>query len=481
MAWLGLVMLLATGALVIVTGVPVIAVLFAVAGAAALIGVIGGAIPLGLLYALPARLIALLETDLLQAMPLYLLMGALLNRLPLADILFRSGLALQRNSPSAPLVTAFGLGALMGPMNGSVGASIAALGGTIGPKLAARGIAPPLRLAVLSVASTLGVVVPPSLVLIFLGDAMLNAHIIAINVSGRAERIINTQDVFRAASLPALLFLSLCLLIAWWSGRRSATPVNQDSPLTWRVWAVGAGTLVFVGGLLAGVATGLFYAVEAAAFGVFALLLGGIVTGALNFATMNRVVQETVALSGALFALLVAATTFTLVFRALGTDRLISAFILTLPGDARLVAIIVIGALFLAAIVLDAFECIFVVVPILIPPLLIRVDDATWVAVLTLLALQTSFLLPPFGYALLLARTAIGSIVSMPALLRALLPFLVAQALVFALVALQPRFIHLLDPPGNSARGRENLTDDEARKRLQNLVPLPEIETLDLR
>lgn len=107
--------------------------------------------------------------------------------------------------------------------------------------------------------------------------------------------------------------------------------------------------------------------------------------------------------------------------------------------------------------------------------------DAAWVVVLTLLALQTSFLLPPFGHALLLARNTIGSTVSTRALLRALLPFLVAQALVFALVALQPRFIHLPDPPGNSARGRENLTDDEARRRLQNLVPLPEIETLDLR
>lgn len=481
MEWLGLAMLAATGALVILTGVPVIAVLFAVAGAAALIGVLGGAIPPGLLFALPARLINLLETDLLQAMPLYLLMGALLNRLPLADILFRAGLALQRNGPSAPLVTAFGLGALLGPMNGSVGASVAAMGNAVGPKLAERHVPPPQRLAVLSVASTLGVVVPPSLVLILLGDAMLNAHTIAINATGRGERIINTQDVFRAAALPALIFLSLCVLLAWWTGRRGERPRTVEQSLSWKGWATAAGTLLFVGGLLAGVASGLFYAVEAAAFGVFALVIGGILTGALNLPRLNAIVQETFALAGALFALLIAATTFTLVFRALGTDRLVSALILAIPGDARLVTLIVVGAVFLAAIVLDAFECIFVVVPILIPPLLMRVDDAAWVAVLTLLTLQTSFMLPPFGYALLLARTTMSDNVETRQLVRALAPFLAAQAVVLMLVAGAPRLVHLLDPPGSASRGTQSLSDDEARQKLQEFIPLPELPAPDLK
>lgn len=481
MEWLGLVMLAATGALVILTGAPVIAVLFTLAGAGGLIGVVGGAIPPNLLFALPARLIALLEADLLQAMPLYLLMGALLNHLPLADILFRGGVSLQRNSSSAPLVTAFGLGALLGPMNGSVGASVAALASAVGPKLSERGVPASQRLAVLSVASTLGVVVPPSLVLILLGDAMLNAHTIAVNATGRGERIINTQDVFRAAFLPALIFLALCIALAWWTGRRRAKSVKPLAPLSWKGWAVAAGTLLFVGGLLAGVAAGRLYAVEAAAFGVFALVLSGLVTGTLDVRKLNAVAQESFALAGALFALLAAATTFTLVFRALGTDRLISAFVLGFPGDARLVMLVVIGAIFLAAIVLDAFECIFVVVPILIPPLLMRVDDAAWVAVLTLLTLQTSFMLPPFGYALLLARGKMGAIVATKDLLKALLPFLVAQAIVFALVASLPRLVHALDPPGSSTRSLKSLSDDEAREKLQEFVPVPDPPSLDFK
>lgn len=479
MEWLGLIMLAATALLVITTGVPVIAILFFVAGSAGGIGVLTGAIAPGLLFALPSRLIALLEADLLQAMPLYLFMGALLNRLPLADILFRAGMSLQKDRASAPLVTAFGLGALLGPMNGSVGASVQALGNAVGPRLAERGVAAPQRLAVLAVASTLGVVVPPSLVLILLGDAMLSAHTIAINATGRAERIINTQDVFRAAALPAGVFLLLCLLIAWWRGRGGQMQAIIADRLTWRGWLVAAATLLFVAGLLAGVAIGIFYAVEAAAFGVFALVATGLLTGNLPHRAMNAIVQETFALAGALFALLVGATTFTLVFRALGTDRLVSAFILAIPGDGLWVTIIVIGAVFLAAIVLDAFECVFVVVPILIPPLLMRVPDASWVSVLTLLTLQASFLLPPFGYALLLARGTLATPVTMKDLARELAPFLAAQCLVLALVAVQPRFVHLLDPQGSASRGREALSDDEARERLRDLVPLSDPPALN--
>src|SRR5207253_10397829 len=130
-------------------------------------------------------------------------------------------------SPSAPLVSGMGLGALLGPMNGSVGASVLGLSRVVAPRLAERGIAPPLRYAAVAVASTLGVVIPPSLVLILLGDAMLNAHTIAVTTTGRADRVINTQDVFHGALAPAAIFLALCFALSWRAGRRipaSAAP-----------------------------------------------------------------------------------------------------------------------------------------------------------------------------------------------------------------------------------------------------------------
>src|SRR5262249_62346099 len=117
---------------------------------------------------------------------------------------------------------------------------------------------------------------------------------------------------------------------------------------------------------------------------------------------LGAMLSEVMATTGALFAPLLAATTFTLMLRLLGTDRLIERWVTGLPGGTTAVILAVLAALFLAGFVLDAFEIIFVAVPILIPPLLMRVPDAVWVAALVLLALQASFLLPPVGYALMM-------------------------------------------------------------------------------
>src|SRR5262249_35955692 len=178
-AWSGLGLLVLVGAGIVLTGLPAFVVLIAVASFGAVAGLATGAVPFSLLTALPGRLLNLVENDLLQALPLYVLMGLLLDRLPIAQALFRIGLAVLPPSSAAPLVSGMGLGALLGPMNGSVGASVLGLSRVVAPRLAERGIPPPLRYAAVAVASTLGVVIPPSLVLILLGDAMLSAHTIA--------------------------------------------------------------------------------------------------------------------------------------------------------------------------------------------------------------------------------------------------------------------------------------------------------------
>src|SRR6516164_9014720 len=194
-------------------------------------------------------------------------MGALINRLPLADALYRCGLAIVPG-PAAPVVSGLTLGALLGPMNGSVGASVLALARVAEPRLAASGISLPRRAAIITVASTLGVVVPPSLVLILLGDAMLNAHTIAVTATGSDDRVINTQDVFHGALAPAGLYLAACLLLGWWFNRRAksgetSTPKNVPRPTVHEA-VLAAVKAVAILILLSGVAAGYFYAVEAA-------------------------------------------------------------------------------------------------------------------------------------------------------------------------------------------------------------------------
>lgn len=436
---------------------------------AAFIGLVSGVLDAALLQALPARVLGLAENDLLQAMPLYVFMGVLLNRLPLAETLLRTGSrALARSGAGVPLA-GLGLGVLLAPMNGSVGAGVAMLTRTVLPRLDAQGVERERSAALVAVTSTLGVVVPPSLVLILLSDAMLRAHTEALNITHVAQRILNTQDVFRAALVPAGVLLLLCALITWRTAK--AAPASGDAAPPGRAerWtAIGA--LIAILALFAGVILGFLYAVEAAATGACALLAFACLRGALTRSVLVDVLRDTLIISGALFALLVGATMFTLVLRAFGTDRWVAALLASAGASGPLAALFaVMATLMLCAFVLDAFEMIFVIVPVLMPPLLVQVADAVWVAVVTLLILQLSFLLPPFGYAVMMLRNRIAHKLDGRRFIAALLPYLVAQCIVLALVLAFPGMLWrdrstLPDAP---TTGQKPLTDREVDEEMR--------------
>jgi TRAP-type mannitol/chloroaromatic compound transport system permease large subunit len=175
-----------------------------------------------------------------------------------------------------------------------------------------------------------------------------------------------------------------------------------------------------------------------------------------------------------LFALLIAATTLTLVLRLLGTDRLVGDWLIAVPGSDIAVVAVVLALIGLSAFVLDAFEIIFVIVPIVIPPLLVRVADARWVAALVLLTLQTSFLLPPFGYALMMLRSTLKETVPTGALVRALLPFLLVQWTVLGIVLVAPQLTHLGEKAGDASRAPERpLSKEELNRRIEEQLPPP--------
>jgi tripartite ATP-independent transporter DctM subunit len=476
MAWFGIALLVMVGVGIITTGLPAAVVLMATAGLGACVGIASSVIDVATLWALPSRLINLLESDVLQALPLYVTMGLLLDRLPVADALYRAAQAVLPRKPSAPLVSGMLLGALLGPMNGSVGASVLALSRVVAPRLAAEGIAAPHRHAIVAVASTLGVLVPPSLVLILLSDAMLSAHTIAVTATGRTDRVVNTQDIFHAAFLPGGIFLLLCLALSGLIGRNAAA-LPERAPLSAAQAWIAAVALTFLLLLLGGVALGYFYAVEAAAMGAFALLMAGLLSGRLPKKVLGGLLGDAIALTGALFSLLLAATTFTMVLRLLGTADLAGQIVSSIPGGDVAAVAVVLGLIAVSAFVLDAFEIIFVIVPIVIPPLLIRVADARWVSVLVLLTLQSSFLLPPFGYALMMVRGVLKEHVGFRDFLRALAPFLAAQWLLLLAVLFFPQLTHPGKPPeGDSRPTPAALSDEEFKRQLNEMIKLPEPE-----
>ena len=475
---LGLLMFAAALALMIATGLPVYAVLLGVAGVFGLAGVALGAFDWGLLSALPPRLIGLLEHDLLQALPLYAFIGALLTRLPLARLLHAGGERLFARSPAAAELSALGVGALLAPMNGSVGASLHTLSRSVAPALAARGTPPPQTAATVCVASTLGIVIPPSLVLLLLGDAMMRAHTEAVNATHAAVRIVNTQDVMRAALLPGALVLLIAMLYAAWRGR--GRPMAAVAPLGWRPACTAAVAALVIAGLLTGVALGFFYAVEAAAAGGLLLLLYAAGSGQIDRALLRNVLDDAMTLTGLLLALLVAATSFSLVLRGFGTDLLIAEALHALAAQPRLLLVCVLAGLVVCSFVLDAFEMVFLVIPLVMPPVLMAVPDAAWVAALTLLVLQAGFLLPPFGYAVMMSRGAVPGAPGLGALSRALLPQLLAQAALIAAVLFWPQITQWARPAESAvatpAHDADRLMQEAIERQQQTRRRQPEPE-----
>ena len=168
------------------------------------------------------------------------------------------------------------------------------------------------------------------------------------------------------------------------------------------------------------------------------LFCGGLVSGRLDRAALAGALAQAMAITGALFALLMAATTFTLVLRVLGVDRLAAQALAALPGGAGVAVVATLAVIAVCALALDAFEIIFVIVPLVMPGVLTKAPDAAWVSALAILALQASFLLPPLGYAVMMARAGERAPVSSRRLATALAPHLLVCAAVLALTIAWP-------------------------------------------
>jgi len=441
----GLLLLALALVLMLSTGWPTYLVLLGVCSIGTLVGLAAGGIQLHMLAALPGRVIGLLNHDLLQALAIYGLVGALLIRLDLAGNVYGGLRHLLRPAlprAAAPL-SGLLLGALLAPVNGSVGASLMTLARSTSARWAADGMPPPRRVALVAVASTLGVLIPPSLVLLLLGDAMLRAHTegldlaraLSLPLAAERIRVINTQDVMQAVLPPAALLVAGWLLLCAAGARRDAPrPAGRMSGRERAALLVVPAALV---GLLALVAAGYVRAVEGAATAGVALLAWGVASRQLTAALLREVLSDAMVITGVLFALLLAATTFSLLLRLLGTDRVVADLMSTFSSPRQAVAA-VLGVLLLCAFVLDAFELTFLVVPIVMPALLARVGDAAWVSALVLLVLQLGFLLPPFGLSVVLARGHSGTHVPWPALARALLPYLLWLVAVIVMIGAWP-------------------------------------------
>lgn len=438
--------------LLLMFGFPVAFTLVGTAVGFAFIGSLLGLFEFRLLSALPLRLTGLMENDLLQAVPLFLYLGVILQRTTLAADLLEGLSALFGQRAGGLGIATLIVAVLLAPTTGAVGATVLTIGLLALPSMLKARYDRRLAAGIVCAAGTLGTILPPSIVLILLGGAMQGATIEAQLARGALViQPLTVEDIYLGAVGPVGVLLALYLTYIAWTAWR--TP-QRCPPLEWRD---GRATpsfkrlvvtlftpMLLIAAMLALIVSGLAYTVEAAACGAIAATLYTWLRGELNFVRLAETVRLVAKLTAMVFMLLIGASTFTLVFRGFEGDLLVARILGNVPGGTSGAVAAVMAATFVLGFFLDALEIIFLVVPIAMPPLLFLGADPVWLAVLTAINLQTAFLLPPFGFALFFLRGVAPPELRTTEIYRGVVPFIAIGLVVLTLVWLLPGIVTAL-------------------------------------
>ena len=408
-------------------------------------GVIAGYFDASFLGALPGRMFGTVTNETLVAVPLFILMGVTLERAKIAEELLTamaSGLGDRTGGLGISVVI---VGALLAASTGIVGATVVTMGVLALPSMLRAGYNPSLATGLICATGTLGQIIPPSIALVLLGDIMSTAYQQAQLQSG----IINTQtvsvgDLFVGSFIPGLvlvgLYLGYVLFMAWRDPSSCPAPERRSTQKLSLMSAVLPPLLlitIVLGSIIVGAAT----PTEAAGVGAVGALILAAYRSALNRQTLREIAQSTMATTSMVFLILIGAALFSLVFRGFGGDELIEDFFAGLGGGPHMALLIVMLVMFLLGFILDFIEITFVVVPIVAPILLAMGFDPIWLGVMIAVNLQTSFLTPPFGFALFYLRGVADESVATSAIYRGVIPFVIIQLGLLAMMWMRPDIV----------------------------------------
>jgi len=431
-------------------GFPVAFTLLGTAVGFAALGDLLGVFDLRLLTALPLRLLGLMEDDLLQAIPLFLFLGVILQRTTLAaDLLNGLGGLFGRRAGGLGVATII-VSVFLAPTTGAIGATVLTIGLLALPTMLTAGYDRRLAAGIVCSAGTLGTIIPPSIVLILLGSFMQSANIEAqIRRGVQVAQAMTVQDIYLGALAPVglllCLYLAYVVLAAVLKPQLCPPPQahldRRSSPLHLLLTIfVPMGLLALMLGL---VISGLAYTVEAAATAGLVATLYAWLRRELNLTRLAETLHLVMKLTAMVFMLLMGASTFSLVFRGFSGDLFVAHLLSQVPGGVLGGTAVVMAIMFGLAFFLDALEIIFLVVPIAMPPLLLLGADPVWLALLTAINLQTAFLHPPFGFAIIFLCGVAPKGVKTTDIYWGVIPFILIQLSVLALVWAYPGIVAL--------------------------------------
>jgi tripartite ATP-independent transporter DctM subunit len=436
---------------VLFAGYPVALTLGGVSFAFALIGHFAGEMNLALLGALPQRMFGVMTNEVLLAIPLFIFMGVMLERSQVAEELLETMGRLFGSLPGGLGVAVLIVGVLLAAAKGVVGATTVTMGLIVLPTMLRHGYDPRLAAGTVAATATLAQIFPPATVLVLLGDQMSNAYQAAQLSQGVfAPRSVTVADLFAGALVPAfalvgLYFLYLLAVATFRPKSAPALPHEPGGPrglrLARRLIAVLIAPILLILAVLGSVLGGIATPTEAASVGaVGAILLAAVKLGVGDGArVLIPVLARTTQITSMIFLILIGATLFSLVFRGLGGDDLVQRALSNLPGGVAGAVIAVMVAMFLLGFVMDAFEIIFVVVPIVAPALLkLPGVDPVWLAVMMAVNLQTSYLHPPLGPTLFFLRGVAPPEITTRHMYLGIIPFVLIQLVALVVLWFAP-------------------------------------------
>jgi tripartite ATP-independent transporter DctM subunit len=386
---------------------------------------------------LPLRIMGVMQNYVLIAVPLFIFMGLMLEKSGLAESLLETMAKLFGTVRGGLAVSVVIVGALLAASTGIVGATVITMGLISLPTMLKQKYSPELATGVIASSGTLGQIIPPSIVLILLGSVL--------NVS--------VGDMFSAALLPGLLlvgiYIAYILIISKMYPEMAPLPeINENEEenrnLFWKVLKAFLMPLLLILAVLGSIFTGIASPTEAAAVGALGAVVLAVVNNKFKWLDLKDVAVNTTHLTSMVFLILLGATTFALVFKGLGGDDYLTQLITT--GDLSPMAflLLVMLVVFIAGFFIDFIEIIFIIVPVVAPIFIAMNMDLVWIGILLALNLQTSFLSPPFGFALFYLKGVAPPEIRTEQIYRGIIPFLVLQILVLLLVLLWPDFIYLV-------------------------------------
>ena len=428
----------------LIAGYPVALTLAGVALIFALIGTIFGIFNPSDLGFTAGRLFGLVTNQTLIAIPLFVFMGVTLEKTKIAESLLSDLSSLFGQSRSGLAVTVVLVGALMAASTGIVGATVVTMSLMALPVMLKAGYDARLATGTISATGTLGQIIPPSIALVLLGDVLSNAYQQAqLNQGIFAPKSVSVGDLFAGAIVPGLCLVILYLIYVYTNILLSKSKIdsNQASDQKFNVFSLLASLappLLLIFAVLGSIIFGYATPTEAAGIGAAGALLIGIATKRLEFSTIKAISESTLSTTGMVFFILIGASIFSLVFRGFGGDEQIQGFFDTMPGGVTTALVVVMVVIFLLGFILDFIEITFVVVPIVGPVLLAMGVDPIWLGVVIAINLQTSFLTPPFGFALFYLRGVAPSSIETKDIYLGALPFVGLQILILILLFIYP-------------------------------------------